>query len=203
MNTLLQLSLLTSGEMRHMNKDPYATDSDSLSDLIETLKALRQSGFSTGSSPTAVLLEIFVDVSLQLKEAFKRDSELLLNPSLEVLPFTDALGNSKMVSVPEFGQKFFKDPNLVDIFTNLASFGIQVKKGNNALKSFMDLLGSFKFRHKLSPDRGQAPKITKETQASHDELRRKIAKATRPKQTKKAAKAGYHRRQGKTALNPR
>lgn len=154
-------------------------EEDNLKSLLETLKMAQKVGFSSSSSPIGWFLEVGTDICLRLSILFKRGvAEARKNPEIKFnYRVSDSLGNPKSFKIFE-DPKIYWDPKLSEIFKELASFFILVKRAD---PKALDLISKLQ---------GTQITTSEENQEQDKETRIQIDIA-------KVANVAYHRRQKK------
>ena len=154
-------------------------EEDSIESLIHTLQLAKTLGYSSSSSPIGYLLEAGTDVCLQIAALLKKGTQdRKNNPEVKFnYRVSDSLGNPKSFKVVT-PSKTFWDPQLSKYFTQLASFFIKVKRGEDALD----------FMSKQFPTCSASKELTKELDEKAAGIQVEIGKI---------ANIAYHRRQKK------
>jgi hypothetical protein len=131
--------------------DPFL-DPQLLTSLIGTLELAKTVGFSVGEGPLLPYIDLIVDCSLRLKDAFALgNSRLILNANHELVfldksPEHDGLGNSKQLKVPFLSYPIFS-PELSCYFGDVAESVGRIrqqlkqlyKPSEPALSSFLEM----------------------------------------------------------------
>lgn len=118
------------------NYDPL--DDLEIDQLIELLLEAKRVGFSVSSSPTEVYLDILIDASIRISEAFRIGWEdRYENPSIRFddRGSQDPLGNSR--SIRTFRPGFVHwDLFSSELFRRIANLGARIKNGMSGRAAF-------------------------------------------------------------------
>lgn len=115
-----------------------------IQDLRQYLTWLENFGFASLSSPTVVLLESAIDLSLALRDAYASEDrpKLGLNPTIGFSQKVDDLGNQKSFKIFK-DQKGYSDPESEEFFNSLAEFFVLVKRHRPIKASFAEAFSTY------------------------------------------------------------
>lgn len=140
--------------------------------LIRVLQTAYQVGYTSLSSPTGVLLDTLLDLSLLLKEDFLSPKlGRKLNRDIKFLYSApqDELGNTKSISVGPKSEREFGDPDGFNFFKEFAIFVLGIKNHLPIRQAFLELAKRLRF---IPPTKLEVPKAKEHTTSSSRKSKR-------------------------------
>lgn len=119
----------------------FALDPEKLTELISLLKSIQSTGYSLGSSPADILLDILIDITWLLSRIYGEGARgQSLNEGVGFSDiFQDVLGNPKQFKI-HFESKLYWDPKVSIFMKELTQAFVLLKKGKTFQKSFDRIL---------------------------------------------------------------